>query len=358
MGKKILVLCPSPFNTAPTQRLKYEQYFDQFNKAGYDMVISSFQTQRFWKIVYKPGRTIEKVFWTGIGYLKRLFDLVRIPFFSGIYISLWVTPLGFPLFEWLTTALNNRVIYDMDDMLVLSSNAEKPRLIDRIKGTKKPLTLIKRSKFVIVCTPKLENMALAHNPNVVDISSTFNTGRFLPVEHYPKKECVVVGWTGTHSTLQYLDLLEDVLKKVAKKRVIKLLIISNKAHHIEGVETEWLPWNSETEVNDLHKMDIGIYPVKQDKWSLGKSGLKALTYMSVGLPAIATAWGATYRIIDHEKNGFLVNTEKEWIDALLKLIDSEKLREKIGKAGRAKVVEQFSVVANLSKYLRAFEETY
>jgi hypothetical protein len=47
--KKILILCPSLRETAATQRLKYEQYLNLLEEAGYDFTISSFQTQRFGK---------------------------------------------------------------------------------------------------------------------------------------------------------------------------------------------------------------------------------------------------------------------------------------------------------------------
>ena len=81
--KKILVLCPSPFGTAAAQRLKYEQYFTVLEKNGFEFIISNFQTPRFWKIIHKPGRYPEKIFWTCYGYLKRIYDLLRSPFYDA-----------------------------------------------------------------------------------------------------------------------------------------------------------------------------------------------------------------------------------------------------------------------------------
>ena len=51
-NKRVLVLCPSPEGTAATQRLKYEQYLGLLKEQGYNFTISSFQTQRFWEIIY------------------------------------------------------------------------------------------------------------------------------------------------------------------------------------------------------------------------------------------------------------------------------------------------------------------
>ena len=91
-NKRVLVLCPSPEGTAATQRLKYEQYLGLLKEQGYNFTISSFQTQRFWEIIYKPGRTVEKIFWTLVGYLRRSIDLLRAPFYDAVFVNLWVTP--------------------------------------------------------------------------------------------------------------------------------------------------------------------------------------------------------------------------------------------------------------------------
>ena len=80
MKKRILVVCPYPENSAPGQRLKYEQYFDDWRANGFEVVVSPFMTPRFQSIVYQRGRFLEKAFWVLVGYLIRVRDLVRLPF--------------------------------------------------------------------------------------------------------------------------------------------------------------------------------------------------------------------------------------------------------------------------------------
>src|SRR5690348_2454790 len=124
--KRILLLCPSPKGTAAAQRLKYEQYLGYLEKEGYRFTISNFQTKRFWKIIYQPGRVPEKIFWLIVGYLKRIYDLIRAPFFDGVFVTIWATPLGLPIYEHLLFLFNKNVIYDLDDMMFLS-NVEHAR---------------------------------------------------------------------------------------------------------------------------------------------------------------------------------------------------------------------------------------
>jgi glycosyltransferase involved in cell wall biosynthesis len=354
--KSVLILCPSPRGTVATQRLKYEQYLDLLENEGYRFTISSFQTSRFWEIIYKPGRTFEKVFWTLVGYIKRIFDLLRAPFYDAVFVNLWVTPLGMPIYERLLFFFNKRVIYDLDDMIFLS---EKKRngFIQKIKGRKKPIVLMKNAAYVIVCTPKLEEIALSINKlgRAIDISSTFNTNRFVPVQEYRQHETTTIGWTGTQSTLQFLNLLTNVLQQVAAKRKIKLLVIANQEYKMEGVPTEFRYWKEETEINDLHDMEIGVYPIPANEWSLGKSSLKALTYMCIAIPVVATAYGTNFRIIDDGVDGLLAKNDADWVNKIVELIDDVEMRKRIGQAGRKKVLERFSVEANFPKYLQVFK---
>ena len=102
----------------------------------------------------------------------------------------------------------------------------------------------------------------------------------------------------------------------------------------------------------LQRFDIGLYPLPMDnQWVLGKSGLKALQYMAVGLPVVATAIGANYRIIENGRSGFLVKTKEEWIAALLTLMNDPQLRKNIGIAARENVEASYSIHANAPIYL-------
>jgi glycosyltransferase involved in cell wall biosynthesis len=358
MKKNVLIICPSPKGTAATQRLKYEQYLTLLEEQGYSFTISSFQSNRFWDIIYKPGRVPEKIFWTGIGYLRRIRDLLRAPFFDLVFVNLWVTPLGPPWFEWLMRKCSRRLVYDIDDMLHVGGKSSGfTGLIQRMKGKRKPIYLMKYADYVITCTPALEAQARELNQygRAIDISSTFNTDRFVPVKGYEQTDIVRIGWTGTHSTLPFLESLQPVLADLATMRKIKLIVIANKPYTMKGVDTEFIPWTENSEVADLHKIQIGLYPIPATEWSLGKSSLKALTYMAIAIPFVATAYGTNFRIMENGVQGFLAANEEEWKQALLKLIDDMDLRKRMGQEGRKRVLERYSVQANITKYQEALD---
>jgi L-malate glycosyltransferase len=350
--KKILVICPHPIDVAPGQRLKYEQYFDHWRKNGYDIKVSPFFSNRMQHILYNKSNKLEKVFWVIRAYIKRIVGLFTLKQYDLVYIFLWVTPFGYPLMERLYVAMNRNMVYDIDDAIFIKAESMVNRSIDFIRGRSKPFFLMKRAKHVIACTPYLTEVAGRYNTNVTDISSTINTDTYQPVNNYRNDHKLVLGWSGSHSTSPFLYLLKDALLELQQKIPFKLLVMGDASFKIEGLDMEALPWSVENEVPVLQRFDIGLYPLPLDNdWVLGKSGLKALQYMAIGLPVVATAIGANYRIIENGRTGILVKTKEEWIEQLALLMTDPGLREKIGRAARENVVRNYSIHANAPVYL-------
>lgn len=356
--KKILVFCPHPVGYAPGQRLKYEQYFEHWRRNGFDITVSSFMTVRMQKIVYKKGYFLEKAFWVFWGYLRRFFDLFRIRSYDIVYSFLWITPFGPPVFESLVSGLSRKLIFDIDDLVYMKNENEKwySRLF---KGRNKPIYLMKKADHIITCTPYLTEFAQKFNVNTTDISSTINTSTYQPVNKYANDKKLTLGWSGSHSTVRYLRLLHPVLKELRKEVDFKLIVMGDASFTLEGIDVEAYPWSEENEIPVLQKMDIGLYPLPLDEeWVYGKSGLKALQYMAMGLPVIATGIGANFRVIEDGATGFLVTTPEEWLSRLKMLINNADLRRDFGTKGREKVDEKYSVRANEPVYLGILNKVF
>lgn len=354
--KKILLLCPYPEDTAPGQRLRYEQYLKLFKQHGYDFEISAFMTIPFWKIVYKKGYLLQKVFWTLMGYLIRIRDLFRLRKYDAVYVFLWVTPFGPPIFEWLVCMIHPKVIYDIDDMIFLGHSSEANGFIEVMKGKRKVSYLMKKAKHIVVSTPKNEEFASQFNKNITDISVAINTEVYLPVNTYSNKSVVTIGWSGSHSTSRYLRLLEDVLRKFSNRKDVRILAIGDTSFRFSDFSCDCIPWVSATEVPDLQQIDIGLYPLPfNEPWVYGKSGGKALQYMALGIPTIATALGTNFRIIDDGVSGYLVKEMDEWVEKIEYLIQHPEERKRIGQAGRLKVEKDYSLLVNKQLYLDIFK---
>jgi|TARA_B110000263_G_scaffold171205_1_gene149198 glycosyltransferase involved in cell wall biosynthesis len=357
--KRILVLCPYPKGEAAGQRFKYEQYFSSWEKEGYSIKVSSFFDKSTWDILYKESNLIKKVLGTLRGYLRRVLDILFLNKYDVIYVFMWVTPLGPPFFERLAKMLGKKLIYDFDDSVFLEEDRPQSMNLNLSKTYQKSQYLIKYADHVILSSPFNLEFCLKENlrSSATYIPCSINTERFNQrKERKTYDEKLVLGWTGTFSSVSYLNLLKDILISLNKDLDFKLLLITNFDYSFDEIDLEVIRWNEETEIEDLQRIDIGLYPLSEDKWSLGKGGLKVMQYMSIGVPSVATNHGTACNIISQGESGFLVNTEEEWIKALKNLIEDGDLRYKMGVSARKSVVENYSTNAIERCYLELLEQ--
>ncbi len=349
--KKISIICPHPEGVAPGQRLKYEQYFSNWRENGWQVDVHPFQSYRFWKIA-QNGNILEKVFWTLVGYFHRIIFLFQLRNYDVAYIFLWVTPFGPPFFEWLYCKLARKVIFDIDDLVFLGHASKANSWVSKLKGKNKPIYLMKKANHIITCTPYLDNFVRPHNKNTTDISSTIQTDKYQIVNSYSNSEKLILGWSGSHSTAKYLFLIKDVLIELHKTHPFKLLVMGTNNLEIAGLDITCVNWSEEVEISTIQRFDIGLYPLPDELWVHGKSGLKALQYMACGIPTVATKVGdAIQRVITDKEDGFLVYSQEEWLTALKNLIENPELRNSMGQKARQKVVKYYSIDANKNKYL-------
>ena len=356
----ILIICPFPKDVAAGQRLKYEQYLNHWRENGYEITVSPFMSQSMWTVVYLQGRYFAKILGTIRGYFHRFYDLFRISKYDIVYVFQWVTPFGSTLFERIVRLLSKRLIYDIEDNTVTAVSSSVNSVIAPLKNPNKNKFLMKVADYVITSSPILNKYCIDVNNKrkCKYISSSFNTDLFLPINSYNNKRKVVIGWTGTFSSKEYLDLLRSALIDLKSKCDFKLLVIGNFEYEFTEIDLDVIQWSSDSEVQDMQKIDIGIYPLSDDPWVYGKSGLKAIQYMAFGLPVVATNIGTTSQIIGHMKNGCLVNTDKEWVEALEELIKNPGLRKSLGTNARKVVVEKYSISSIKKDYLSIINELY
>ena len=356
--KQILIICPFPINTVPGQRLKYEQYLNYLSQNGYKIEVIPFFNLSTYKIIYTNSNFLRKVFGTLQGYFFRILNLYKVYKSDGIYIFLNVVPLGPSLIEWLYIKLAKKTIYDIDDMVFQLRTTSSNKISKYFKSKGRYYFLLKEANHCITCTPELDKIAKKYNKNTTDISSTINTKTYIPVNTYNKKEDLIIGWTGSHSTVSYLHLLDDVLKQLAKKYTFKLLVMGTDSFKISGVNVECVKWSTQKEIPTLQRMDIGIYPLPNDEWIKGKSGLKALQYMAMGIPVVASNLGCNDRVIENNISGLLVNTMEEWHKSISDLIEQDNLRRFLGQNARLRVEKYYSIEANKNTYLSIFNSNF
>lgn len=354
---KVLFLVPYPVGEAPSQRFRFEQYFSLLRENGIEYQVQSFLPASHWRIFHQRGNLHMKIVVLFQGFLRRIKSLFTARQFDFVFIHREATPIGPPLIEFvLARILRKRIIYDFDDAIWLTDRAGENALQRVIKWRSKVKHICRWSYRVSCGNAYLSEYATRLNPRVICNPTTIDTKALhVPADTPKSNDSIVIGWTGSHSTLKYLHLIEGVLARLAAQcSNIRIRVIADQNPELAIPGFEFCRWNKESEIADLMAIDIGIMPLPDDDWSRGKCGFKQLQYMALEIPGVASAVGANLSIIDHGVNGFLASSDAEWYEYLGTLIRDSDLRRKIGKAGREKVHQAFSVTSNAELFLGLF----
>jgi glycosyltransferase involved in cell wall biosynthesis len=352
----LLVLCPYPYGVAAGQRLKFEQYYDAWRRAGWEVDIAPFIDVALWRVLYERGHLASKILGVARGYVRRIRDMLRVRQYDLVYVHMYVTPIGTSFSERVVRALAKRLVYDVEDNVMAHVDyvgRDNPNpLLRFIRASAKYRFLVREANHVITSSPTLNDRCKAINryAGCTYISSSVDAARFKPTGRYSNGDVVTIGWTGTFSSREYLDLLRGVLQKLSMERRFRLRVIGNFDYELPGIDLEVVRWTVEREIQDLQAIDIGLYPLPVDEWVSGKSGLKAIQYMMMGIPCVATDVGTTPLIVRNGETGLLVRTEDEWMRALKQLLDDPDLRRRLGEAARQDAVEKYSTNAIAVQY--------
>jgi glycosyltransferase involved in cell wall biosynthesis len=284
--------------------------------------------------------------------VRRLRDLRRARDFDFVYVHLWALPFCPPWFEERLKRQGVRVIYDIDDLIYLPRASAANQFVRAFRRRDWITRIMRAASHVIASTAYLGQFAGAHNPNVTVISSTIDTDAYRPRRHSDARDRITIGWTGSHSTAPFLGVIAPALQELSRRFSIRLLVVGAASFTMDGVEVDARPWSLERETANLAEMDIGVYPLPDEEWVMGKSGLKALQYMGMGVPVVASRVGAACEFVRDGDNGFLAGTTEEWVDRISRLILDPALRTRMGLSGRATVETAFSVRQTAPTYLR------
>lgn len=293
--------------------------------------------------------------------------------FKILYFFLWADVIyiqkkTFPrLFLSTMKVINSRIIFDLDDAIYARPTSVEAHLFDAKNCERQLINMVKRCRQVVVGNTYLYQYVMKYNSRIAIIPTPVDHKQFsilvpetLNSKSEKRREKVVIGWVGKSENLIYLDLIKDALQQISNLRqnMVNLKIISNKPYFIEGVDIINQSWNIENEVENLRPIDIGLMPLVDDEWSHGKCSFKALQFMCLGIPVVISPVGANKELVIHGKNGYLANTNEEWIKYLLDLIDDEKKRKILGLEGRKSVIAKYTYEVTTPLLMKVLREVF
>lgn len=352
----VLFIVPYPLHKAPSQRFRVELFEPYLQQAGIDYTIVPFMDSMTWDKLYKKGSPLQKAWGIFKGYLRRLKTvLLDVAKYEYVFIHREAAPLGPPVFEWIISKLwRKKIIYDFDDAIWIPNTSEENKLAAWLKCFWKVKHICKWAYKIAAGNDYLSHFASQFNsqvnvlPTCVDMERMHN-GIKMHTSNKP-----IVGWTGSHSTLPYIDHVVETIRQLQAEMDFTFLVIANKKPNLELKDWQFIEWNETTEIEDLLKMDIGIMPLEEDAWSEGKCGFKIIQYLALGIPAIASPVGVNKVIIENNINGYLCYTPSDWKSKLAILIQNNALRAQLGTTGRQKIATKYSTQSQATSFINLF----
>ena len=236
------------------------------------------------------------------------------------------------------------------------------------------LFVLNRHKFEVLCglsdhviagNDLLATRVRPINPRVTVIPTCVDVEKYSRISNLKSQISnprLILGWTGTAANIEYLEILREPLKTLAREFALELRVIAESDRPLrtlgfdrDGIQTRFVRWSEATEIADLCAFDIGLMPMRDTDWTRYKCGLKILQYMAAGVPAVASPVGVNSEIIHHGVNGWLATTPDEWLFVLRQLLSEPVRRVSVVEAARNSVEQRYSVTAQLPRLIDCLE---
>lgn len=359
---KVLALASYPVEAAAT-RFRLQQFVELLAARGITLSIHPFLDSRLFKQLYRQKSWPQTALGLFTSSLRRLIDLEAARKADVIMVQREAMMFGPPLIEWLSSQVIKRpMVLDLDDATYVSyTSPTYGGLGKALKWFSKTDDLIRWARVVTCGNRGIAEYVTSKGTQARVIPTVVDPDIFRPADDRVAVDPPVLGWIGTHSTFPYLESIFPVLADLARNHKFRLKVVGAGRENvaIPGVEIENLRWEISREVADFQSIDIGLYPIDASLyagWAAGKSGFKAVQYMAVGVPYVATPVGGSAEIGEEGVTHLFATTDEEWRRALDALLADAGRRQEMGAAGRRHALEYYGLEAQADKLADALRE--
>lgn len=354
------MLAPKPAGLSPGQRFRLEQWAPHAKSHGVTLDFHPFESPGLTRVLYLPGRVLQKASRVAYDFVRRADALRRARDYDGVIVYREIALLGPAIYERALARMGVPFLYDFDDAIWRpSQQASVNGRFARLHFWGKTSDICRLAAGVTVGNEYLADYARARNGNVFVLPTSIELADYPLQPELEQDDPFVICWTGSTSTLENFEVARPALERLAVLRPIVVKVICNQSPQrpIAGAQNVFVPWSQEKEAETIGASHAGIMPLPDNDYTRGKCGLKALQYMATGRPVVISPVGMNNDLIRSGENGFLAQSEDEWVEMLTRLADSRELRRRIGAAGRKTIEDGYSGAAVAAKFAEAVRST-
>jgi glycosyltransferase involved in cell wall biosynthesis len=347
---KILLLSRYDY-TGASSRVRFYQYVPYLEKHGIEVSAAPLFGSKYLAHYYQSG---SKAYWEIVkSFFARVVHLSKSRRFDIVWIEKELFPFLPAWGERLLSLLGIPYIVDYDDAIFHNYDLNSRGLVRLLLRNKIDLVM-RRASLVIAGNEYLAGRAIVAGAKRVDwLPSVVDANRYFAAPPSPRNR-FTIGWIGSPSTAPYLKLVEPSLTKACAATGAQVVLVGAGGPELTGVPFEVRQWSEQSEVADIQSFDVGIMPLPDSPWERGKCGYKLIQCMACGIPVVASPVGINSKIVTHGVNGFLAQTMDEWTNALITLLNDQKMRREMGLAARRAVESEYSLQVTAPRLLSFF----
>ena len=265
-----------------------------------------------------------------------------------------------------------KAVYDLDDDLFsVPPEVQPAHSCYALENVQQQIReFLRYADAVVVSTRELEKVVVQHTVDtpVYVLENTLDAEMWdMPFTQRQAREPgpVTIGYAGSHShvpdLVPILPALERVMESCEDVRLhfVGWPEVADLSPDMFELYADRIQVDGWAEIHRLpflmRDMDIGLAPLRDNRFNRSRSGIKALQYWGLGIPVVVSPLPG-YKLVDPNVNGLFANFEHSWERALEMLIADAPLRRRMGMAGRVKMLERYDIRRRAEDWLQTFEE--
>jgi glycosyltransferase involved in cell wall biosynthesis len=344
--KRLLFLTPNPVESA-SERYRIYQFLPWLERAGFACTVWPFARRGLFRAIHSE-RLAAKLVYAPLAYLRRMLQLAAISHFDLVVVHRGIFPFPWPALEKALIRRHGKVVFDFDDAIYAghqnTENTKYPWLYKLKYGPQANETLALCAQ-VIAGNRTLAEHSLRFNEHVSTIPTVVDLEQYAYRPPSSGDGLLTIGWVGSRSTSPYLLAIEPALRRLSETYPgrIRFRLYGHPQRKLALPNFASLPFSLASEVADLRSIDIGIMPMPDNEWTRGKCAFKAIQYMALGIPTVASPVGMAAELVENDVSGLWARTPEEWFGALQRLVAEPQLRTRLAVEGRKTVAARYSL---------------
>lgn len=325
------VLSPIASITDPAARLRIIQYKPYFSRQGINLTIKQYTPPKESdppKVFNLVSKNWNDALWRTLKVQRRR----ELAFAHNNYSLIWQNRLLVNDSVVIEKKYRGPWVFDVDDAIWLS------------EGTKQVEEALRLATMVFAGNEYLAEFSSRNSNNVKLVPTTVDCKKYFGLQKTP--ELFTLGWIGTKSNFDYLyQVRDEIMTFLSDEKNSRLMIVSDQAPEkfpFDNKRIVFRKWQADTENEMINEFSVGLMPMPENPWTLGKCSAKMLQYMACSIPTIASPVGNNQKLFQQADIGFAAASSQDWLQFFHLLKNEPQVAATLGKNGRKLAEENYS----------------